>query len=627
MDIDPLGETEEGPISRGKLNDVIANQKGLTSIGDRPVLTGFPGMTTPGIAAPEVTEPAWLEAQVDAFGKPVSGTRHYGGHYDSGRASPYPDLVHIGVIGQSLSTAADTSQITDGADPWGGLSFGGGAYGFLTWLYGSNPGTPGARQDDQLDIVDMTGYLSAFAEGESIARGVVAGVKARVSSVFAPGDQSETRPAILMSNACEGNRHLTEIGPEDSSTDVENGGSRGPGGYYKTHIDDLRRAYGWATNSAQSFGVVTIFMQGEQEAGERKLYAYDASPYAYDDLVSGYRDKLIGLADGLDADIAFNTGRMRRAPFITYQTADTVIGEAQLQAVEQGADMFMASPVYQLPSAINTKLGASGSQTWGSYLHIAADGERWLGEQFAKVIHRVVAEAEAWRPLSRRKVVRIDATTIDLHLDVPVGAIVIDTDFLAKAQGWGFEVWSDDPDARIAGTATRIVPNTIELRPGNVLRLGLPSSIATGTWYLRYGGVTQCDLGVTLPVASVRDGPNTTDGFATKELVLNANRLAALAPLTREGAFRVWRGAVSMTVRSAYNEGGVTVLRGEAREIAGGAMSAGTLAVHRWRGYGNIRDSDRALAVYSWSDEPYHQRNGRYPLWNWLVAFDNLEIA
>lgn len=610
---------------------INANIAGFTTEAGRPILrNGYEGITTPSVTAPQVDDLAWLEAQTDSFGNVISGTRKKSGLFDAYSASAYPDILHVVCMSQSLGIGYQALPvISTGNNAWGGLSFTGGTYGQLTWLDDGNAQKPGSRFDELLVIGAMTDVLSSFASGETIANGLAAGVKARVAGPFSPFPHEQTKPQIFFSNACTGDRFLSEIGPEDSATNPANAGARGNGGNYKTTVDDMRRVYGYCNDYSLRYSLVTVFMQGEQEAGLRKLYAWETTPYTYPNLVSGYRDKLKTAADSLDNDFSYITGRRRRAPFVTYQTADTVIGEAQLQAVEQGTLMFMASPIYYLPNAKNSVIGSGGAQTYGASVHIAADAERLLGEQFAKVIHRIVAEGENWQPLKRRSVRKIDNTTIELTLDVPRGALVVDTDFLAKAEGWGFEVWSGlTPDDRIAGTATRIVPNSIEIK-GNVVRLGLPSSIGAGDWYLRYAGANFCDLGATLTVATVRDGPNTANGFATKELVLTTDRSAALAPLVREGAFNLWQGATRMTVRTVYQEGaapGVTVLRGEAREIDNGPMIAGVVTPTRWVGYGNIRDSDRALAVNSWSAQPYHQRTGRYPLWNWLAAFDNLRI-
>ncbi|UDF29844.1 UNVERIFIED_ORG: hypothetical protein LHK14_00535 [Roseateles sp. XES5] len=604
------------------LDEVVDQVDGVETVaGGFGRFKKHPGLTPADVGAPATDDPAYLWAVTDAFNKTVIGARKTGGLYNSAEAKPWPDVLHIKSISQSLPRGAESLPvISSGDNPWGGKSFSGDIYGLNTWLNSANSQSPASRADEKLVVGPMTAFLDAFEQGETPANAFAAGIKARVSSIFASSPQDRTLPFVFWSNACEGNRYLSEINAEDSSTNPANAGARGPGGYWKTGEDDEWRVYGWALANGLSYGVVTDFQQGEMEAGYHKLNAWEPAR-GYDSLHDGYRGKLIQTADDADALSIAVYQRPIRMPFLITQTADSIIGDAQLQASEMGTEMYMVGPVGELPSARNSVVGSG----YGSSLHLSADAQRIAGEQRAKVLHRIVVEGERWTPLKRRTVRKIDSTTIDLALEVPRGPIVVETDFIAKALGWGFEIWSDTPDNRIAGTATRIIPSSIEVRPGDVLRLGLPSSIAAGSWYLRYGGVMECDLGAALIVASTRAGPSS-GGQATTELVLDGDRDALLAPLYKEGAFNLIQGAVQMTVRKVSKEGGVSILQGENREISGGSIGAGGITASRFNVYGNIRDSDRALSVNSWSSQTYHKRSGRYELWNRLCYFDNLRI-
>lgn len=590
--------------------------------GSRGVVLSHPGLTPADVGAPVVNDPDWLEVVTDSYGKTLSGTRREGGFFDAYKARGYATVSHIIVFSQSLGLGFESvPPISTGVNAFAGKIFG---RGFATWLFGDNPATPGSRSDAEFDLQAMTDFVSPYLTGETIGNGLVAGLKCRIGGFFGVHDYTNTAPYFVLSNSCDGSRFLTEISQENSSIDPLNAGARGSGGYYETAIDDAWRVKGWAVDRGLDYGVpAIIFMQGEQDAGYRRLYAFEASPYDYASMVAGYSGKLMDLADSINADLSFITGRSARIPFLTYQTSDTLIGESQVRASEDGEDIYMVSPTYCMPSAVNSVIGSGGSHTHGSPIHLAADAERWMGEQFAKVLHAIKSGTN-WKPLKRVAARKIDNTTIEIELDGVRGALKVDTTFLAKAIGWGFEVRSGAPDDRFSGTDTVIYPSSIAIVGPSTIRLGLPSSIATGTWYLRYGGVFGSDISAT--VASVRNGP-TVDGVATKELVLSADVYEALAPLWREGAFNSIRGSVQMPVRAVYDEGGFTVLQGEASEITGGTHTAGAITFGRWTGYGNIRDSDDELSAYSWSNQAYHHRTGRYPLWNWLTMFDNLRIV
>jgi hypothetical protein len=68
---------------------------------------------------------------------------------------------------------------------------------------------------------------------------------------------------------------------------------------------------------------------------------------------------------------------------LTYKTSDWVSGRAQVELEAEDTDVYMVSTLYMLPCAVNSNY-TSGVEVHGASIHLSADGERWLGEQFAK---------------------------------------------------------------------------------------------------------------------------------------------------------------------------------------------------------------------------------------------------
>ena len=78
-------------------------------------------------------------------------------------------------------------------------------------------------------------------------------------------------------------------------------------------------------------------------------------------------------------------------------------------------------------------------------LHFTADGERRLGEYFAKVYAEVVLAGKTWEPV-RPKNVTLSGSVITIRFFVPKGPLVFDTEKVAAAENMGF-TYADDSDA------------------------------------------------------------------------------------------------------------------------------------------------------------------------------------
>jgi hypothetical protein len=395
-----------------------------------------------------------------------------------------------------------------------------------------------------------------------------------------------------------------------------------PGAWYPTNIDDVSRARASAIASGLTYGVGGIvFMQGERN-NDLKIYEYDRATSPLSTCISDYRTRLIQLANDYDADIRAITEQPRRVPFFTYQTESQPAAQGQLDASAATPSIIMVGPHYACPSAINGSEIGGGAATWGSAIHKSADGSRMYGEMFAKVIRRVLFEKEQWRGLRPSSAVKIDAVTFDVTFEVPRPPLVLDTTFLARAQGWGFRVRAGTVDSP---TATILITNAVLVGPTTV-RFTAASALPSGAW-VESGYTSVCDLGTVLSVLSVGTGANTPIGQPTHTITIAGDQRALLRPLSDEGAFYATQGGFSAVIRSVVFNGTNTVLTGETRERSG-AFSTGAIEFGRAYLYTNLRDSDNEASIHAFVDAGYTARLGQpYPMWNWCCAFTAFQIS
>jgi hypothetical protein len=113
-------------------------------------------------------------------------------------------------------------------------------------------------------------------------------------------------------------------------------------------------------------------------------------------------------------------------------------------AAARPESMFVIGPKYFLP--------------YTDGVHLSGDGERWLGEYYAKAFHRVLVDGEPWLPVRPREVVR-EGATITIAFDVPVPPLVLDETLVANPGTFGFE-FADDSGAPPAIAMVELADHT-----------------------------------------------------------------------------------------------------------------------------------------------------------------------
>lgn len=531
-------------------------------------------------------------------------------------------LVHVVLFGQSNMNGDQALPVLSVTPTgWGNYRF---QRGIATWSASDNPTTPANRSGSGFIFVDLT------AVGvESRSNGLADAYKARLdnASRFSPRDHTGG-PHVLASYAGIGGRRLTDLGPVDSGATDPGNTVAAPGGYWPTMLDDMRRAKASALASEMTYEVPCwLYDQGERE-GDGKLY--ETGPVlANSVLIPQYKALALDMVAQFDvAARAINTVQSRPVPlFVTPACSNISTPSAWLEASDESHLVFMVGPRYFAPSAINSPSGTGPSQTWGDSVHITSDGQRWVGEQCAKVMHRTLNEGEDWQPLRAVKVLKVDSTHVDVVLNVPRGPLVVDTDLMIKCRGWGFLLV---PGGSIDGVSGLISATGVEIRPdGRTLRLTFPSVPVSAL--LRIGADSVADPAITYLASTVGVGANSPNGFPTYTVTITGDARPSLLPLSREGAFYMYSGTTARgVIRSVVFNGTDTVLTGENRDLRTGGsygpfVPGNSLTFGRFAGYTNIRDSDTAMALNTFASDP---RAGQlYPLHNWLCQYIGLPVV
>jgi hypothetical protein len=151
------------------------------------------------------------------------------------------------------------------------------------------------------------------------------------------------------------------------------------------------------------------------------LYLQGESDYAAGIDRVTYKASLLQLAANLRADVQQGVaGQGRPFGFFTHQaggswTKDGTglgVGQAQWELSEEQPNWYLVAPSYPVTDKV------SG--------HLDANGSRWLGCQFGKVLYRVLVLGQRWRPLSPVAAQRRGREMM-ITMNVPEPPLVFDT--------------------------------------------------------------------------------------------------------------------------------------------------------------------------------------------------------
>ncbi|MBL9132780.1 MAG: hypothetical protein JNG86_16350, partial [Verrucomicrobiaceae bacterium] len=283
------------------------------------------------------------------------------------------DISGIWMMGQSLCDGSESLPVVSSeGSKWGNVMF---ERGVRTWLAKDNGATPEKRANDSFQLVPLRATVNGGL-GETVANGMADHLAA----------QQKRAASYLVACAGQGGRQIQELSSADLSVDERTPDvKRQGGGYYKTSLDDARRAKALRPD----FRIEALYwMQGEGNGGPTGGIVptrWDAEMPRAEGL-RWYRDQLIAYRRQWSADLCAITGQKSELPMFTYQTLGPA-GEAQLMAADADEAIHLVGPHYAVPSALNSLYPPNRH---GDAIHLAADGERWWGEQVGKVMHRVL---------------------------------------------------------------------------------------------------------------------------------------------------------------------------------------------------------------------------------------------
>jgi hypothetical protein len=531
-------------------------------------------------------------------------------------------IFHIVHMGQSLGGGEQSFPlVTDYNTGFGNLKF---SMGTNTWANNYYPDRPGLRAAENFRWVPLTAQKRG-GEGETIANGLCDHLSQSVQNV------NSKNLHFLFSYAGEGGRYLRELDKRhDDAKDPRAGKRRSPGGHYNTSIDDVKRAKKMADSLHLPYNVFAItWMQGER-GNDQRVNRWDtiSSRKAFLEI---YKNDLVQIKNDYQHDIMAITAQKKKPAFFTYQTGGAMSGTAQLMACDQEKDMYMVASTYMLPTALNGYYYNNDKLIHGAAVHLSADGERWLGEMFGKVIRRVNIEGEKWQPLRPEKSwYEKGEQSVFIRFHVPNPPLVIDSVFLPEqGTGSGLEVYDESNHVCEIKEVSIIGKDVLKI----MLTHPLPEKKSC---FVKYG-LNNYVKKIATPIKTIHTGLHGADGHLSVQVVFEGNIQNEFSILKQEGVFSLAnitgndKDATSMVVRHVYQDkNGSTVLEGEAESLKNNIpfQTGQYCFTARIFPYGNLHDSDKEKSTFTFRDQTYGHRHGQpYPLFNWCIIFRDLAIA
>jgi len=258
-----------------------------------------------------------------------------------------------------------------------------------------------------------------------------------------------------------------------SGRSVEQLSKGGKAKHYDRVVNAINASKAAADLEKKSYGIAAIcWMQGESNYSP----GGDWTPTK-----EGYKEKLLKLRADLNEEVAKGIAGQKEAPaFVMYQTGaaysnDTnflSIGMAQWEIAQEVPGVYMATPIYPYVD-------------YGG--HLTANGYRWVGAQFGKVLDKILVKGEDWKPLSPRSVKR-DGRKITIDYHVPEPPLVFAAPYIGRKLSEippdkGFLLY--DSSGIVDIESIRIVNDTIvEI---------IAKRDFDGDAYVRYAGKTKYD--------------------------------------------------------------------------------------------------------------------------------------
>lgn len=270
---------------------------------------------------------------------------------------------------------------------------------------------------------------------------------------------------------------------------------RGYLGAFDDAVREMRDAHRLAAAAGRPYAVRAVTtIHGESDHYDRAfpLDGTDGTPGA----IATYADALVEWQRDYEAAARAETGQPEAVPLLVSQLAnwnDRPYSDIPVRQLEAHArapgKVVLVGPTYMLPFASDC-------------IHYTSEGERRLGEYFAKAYAKIVLARETWEPL-RPAAVTLRGRTITIRFLVPSPPLVFDTDAVADPGAYGFAYVDDGPETpaieRVELTADDAVTITLSAAPTGPGRLRYALQATPGT----------CPGPATGPRGNLRDSDGT----------------------------------------------------------------------------------------------------------------------
>jgi hypothetical protein len=410
-----------------------------------------------------------------------------GGEAGADADAPVPyvhfDINHVLSTGQSNATANDATTILSKTQPYNNLMFDTGVL----------PGTGCGR--DYCAAYEKPTKLVPLVEGdkffypiETMSSGLANQATKLAKDVYGKASFD----TLVSLHGRSGNAYIC----------LRKGGCDWWGGQtYVYAFDDATKEIEDGYALAKAAGKSYVVRAVTAIHGEHDHYSltggYSYFPLAKTDgsggMLNDYGEALEEWQHDYETTAKSITGQTQSVPLLISQYSHwndaphTQISFMQLAAHERSkGKVVVVGPTYALPYSSNC-------------LHFLSDGERQLGEYFAKAYAKIAVEGRPWEPL-RPTSATLAGSEITVKYHVPVPPIVIDTTLVTEAPSYGFELGGDAPPAI---TKVEVVgPDTVKIT--------LASAWTSANKRLRYAYTfSGCSNGRTSARGNIRDSDKT----------------------------------------------------------------------------------------------------------------------
>lgn len=244
-------------------------------------------------------------------------------------------------------------------------------------------------------------------------------------------------------------------------------------GYVRAFDDALREmkdAHRLATAAGRPYVVRAVTaIHGESDHYNQSfpLDGSDGKPGA----IQTYADALVEWQRDYEAAARAETKQKESVPLLISQMANwndrpsSDIPVLQLEAHTRApGKVVLVGATYMLPFASDC-------------IHYTSEGERRLGEYFAKAYTKIVREKKTWEPLRPAEVTLTDAT-ITVRFLVPAPPLAFDTEQVSDPGAYGFDYVDDGPDTPTI--------QSVDLAGDDTIAITLSAAPTSGNRHLRY---------------------------------------------------------------------------------------------------------------------------------------------